>query len=117
MLPALWLMLVCDDKYAALPLALLVGLISNIPFAVLIKLGQDYLPSRPGTAAGVTLGLAMSAGGLFMPLLGLIATHYGPRGALAVLATVPVLAILLSTFLREPVQEEPAPAEDTSLAT
>ncbi|MEU7381997.1 MULTISPECIES: hypothetical protein [unclassified Streptomyces] len=67
MLPALWLMLACDNKYAALPSALLVGLISNIPFAVLIKLGQDYLPSRPGTAAGVTLGLAMSAGGLFMP--------------------------------------------------
>ncbi len=109
MLPALWLMLVCDDKYAALPLALLVGLVSNIPFAVLIKLGQDYLPSRPGTAAGVTLGLAMSAGGLFMPLLGLIATHYGPRGALAVLATVPVLAMPLSAFLREPVREPPAP--------
>ncbi|MEU6843721.1 MFS transporter [Streptomyces sp. NPDC046716] len=102
MLPALWAMLVCDDKYAALPLALLVGLISNIPFAVLIKLGQDYLPSRPGTAAGVTLGLALSAGGLFMPLLGIVATHHGPRGALTVLATVPVLAILLSTALREP---------------
>ncbi|WP_153407712.1 MFS transporter [Nocardia macrotermitis] len=102
MLPALWLMLTCHDKYAALPLALLVGLISNIPFAVLIKLGQDYLPSRPGTAAGVTLGLAVSAGGLFMPLLGLVAGHHGPRGALMVLATVPVLAIAMSTVLREP---------------
>ncbi|ANH89818.1 MULTISPECIES: MFS transporter [unclassified Streptomyces] len=111
MLPALWAMLACDDKYAALPLALLVGLISNIPFAVLIKLGQDYLPSRPGTAAGVTLGLAVSAGGLFMPLLGLVAGHHGPRGALVVLAVVPVLAILLSTALREPAHDpadEPA---------
>jgi FSR family fosmidomycin resistance protein-like MFS transporter len=51
-----------------------------------------------------------------MPLLGLIATHHGPRGALAVLATVPVLAMLLSTFLREPVQEEVVGAEDTSVA-
>ncbi|MCX2731784.1 MFS transporter [Saccharopolyspora sp. NFXS83] len=108
MLPALWLMLLCDDEHFALPLALLVGLISNIPFAVLIKLGQDYLPSRPGTAAGVTLGLAVSAGGLFMPLLGVVAGHHGPRGALAVLATVPVLAILLSAFLREPARREPA---------
>ncbi|MFB7598692.1 MFS transporter [Streptomyces sp. NPDC056160] len=107
MLPALWLMLMCDDKYFALPLALLVGLISNIPFAVLIKLGQDYLPGRPGTAAGVTLGLAVSAGGLFMPLLGLVAAHHGPRGTLMVLAAVPVLAILLSTALREPALPEP----------
>jgi FSR family fosmidomycin resistance protein-like MFS transporter len=104
MLPALWLLLSCDDKYAALPLALLAGLISNIPFAVLIKLGQDYLPSRPGTAAGVTLGLAMSAGGLFMPLLGLIADHYGPRGAFVALAMIPVIAIAASTALREPGQ-------------
>ena len=37
------------------------GLALNIPFAVLVKLGQDYLPTRPGTAAGVTLGLGVSS--------------------------------------------------------
>jgi len=102
LLPALWALLACDDKYAALPLALIVGLVANIPFAVLVKLGQDYLPSRPGTAAGVTLGLAVSAGGLFMPLLGLVANHHGPQGAIVVLAAVPVIAILVSAALREP---------------
>ncbi|MEV8071041.1 MULTISPECIES: MFS transporter [unclassified Streptomyces] len=105
MLPALLSLLACDDPYAALPAALLVGLVSNIPFAVLVKLGQDYLPSRPGTAAGVTLGLALSAGGLFMPLLGIVATHHGPRGALAVLAAGPVIAVLLSAWLREPAHD------------
>lgn len=109
LLPALWALLACDDRYAALPLVLLVGLVTNIPFAVLAKLGQDYLPSRPGTAAGVTLGLAVSAGGLFMPLLGLVADHHGPRGALVVLAMVPVIAILLSTALREP-DHDPGPS-------
>jgi MFS transporter, FSR family, fosmidomycin resistance protein len=86
----------------ALPLALLAGLITNIPFAVLIKLGQDYLPTRPGTAAGVTPGQAVSAGGLFMPLLGLVADNHGPHGAFVVLATIPLLAIAASTALREP---------------
>ncbi|MFE6498319.1 hypothetical protein [Streptomyces sp. NPDC057748] len=57
----------------------------------------------------------MSAGGLFMPLPGMAATHYGPRGTIAVLATVPVLATLLSAFLHEPDQDEAAPAEDTVL--
>jgi FSR family fosmidomycin resistance protein-like MFS transporter len=106
--PAIAAMLLCPDRYLALPLVLLVGLVTNIPFAVLVKLGQDYLPSRPGTAAGVTLGLAVSAGGLGMPLLGLIAEHHGPRGAFIALAVVPVLAVALSTALREP---EAAPRE------
>jgi len=105
LLPALLALLFCDDKYTALPLALIAGLITNIPFAVLVKLGQDYLPSRPGTAAGVTLGLAVSAGGLFMPLLGLIAERHGPQGAIFVLAVVPVIAVLISAALREPVKE------------
>ena len=102
LLPALCALLACDNKYAALPLALLAGLVTNVPFAVLVKLGQDYLPSRPGTAAGVTLGLAVSAGGLFMPLLGLVAERHGPQGAIAVLAIVPVIAIVVSAALREP---------------
>lgn len=100
--PALIALLACTSKYAALPLVLLVGLVTNLPFAVLIKLGQDYLPSRPGTAAGVTLGLAVSAGGLFMPLLGLVADNHGPRGVVVVLATIPLLAIAGSAVLREP---------------
>lgn len=102
LLPALIALLVCDDKYWALPLVLLVGLVTNLPFAVLIKLGQDYLPTRPGTAAGVTLGLAVSAGGLFLPILGLLADHHGPRGALIVLTILPLAAIAGSTVLREP---------------
>jgi FSR family fosmidomycin resistance protein-like MFS transporter len=56
-------LLICNDKYGALPLVLLAGLVTTIPFAVLVKLGQDHRPSRPATATGVTLGLAISAGG------------------------------------------------------
>lgn len=110
--PAIAAMLLCPDRYAALPLVLLVGLVTNIPFAVLVKLGQDYLPTRPGTAAGVTLGLAVSAGGLGMPLLGLIAEQHGPRGAFVALAVVPLAAVALSAALREPapVAAEPAVA-------
>jgi FSR family fosmidomycin resistance protein-like MFS transporter len=110
LLPTMWALRACDDKYGALALVLLVGLVTNIPFAVLVKLGQDYLPSRPGTAAGVTLGLAISAGGLFMPLLGLVADHHGPRGSLVVLAAVPLIAVGLSLALREPeAQAVPGP--------
>jgi FSR family fosmidomycin resistance protein-like MFS transporter len=102
LIPAFAALLVCRNAYAALPLVLILGLVTNIPFAVLIKLGQDYLPTRPGTAAGVTLGLAVSAGGLFQPVLGVIADHHGPQGAFLTLALFPVIALALAARLREP---------------
>jgi FSR family fosmidomycin resistance protein-like MFS transporter len=102
LIPAFAALLMCRNAYVALPLVLLLGLVTNIPFAVLIKLGQDYLPSRPGTAAGVTLGLAVSAGGLFQPVLGVIADHHGPQGAFLTLAFFPVIALALAAWLREP---------------
>jgi FSR family fosmidomycin resistance protein-like MFS transporter len=102
LIPAFAALLLCHDPYAALALVLVLGLVTNVPFAVLIKLGQDYLPTRPGTAAGVTLGLAVSAGGLFQPVLGLIADRHGPQGAFLALAFLPVIALALAARLREP---------------
>ncbi|MEV0094812.1 MFS transporter [Streptomyces sp. NPDC050738] len=90
--------------YAPLLFAVLAGIALNIPFAVLIKLGQDYLPTRPGTAAGVTLGLAVSVGGLIAPALGAAAEAYGPQGVFAILCAIPVAALVLGLFLTDPEQ-------------
>ncbi|PJN22102.1 MFS transporter [Kitasatospora sp. CB02891] len=100
--PALILLRVTPGPWAPLLFAALAGAMLNLPFAVLVKLGQDYLPTRPGTAAGVTLGLAVSVGGLLAPLLGLIARSHGPEGVLAVLPAVPVAGVLLGMFMVEP---------------
>ena len=101
-LPVLGGLLLVPGAFAPLPFALATGIALNIPFAVLIKLGQDYLPTRPGTAAGVTLGLGVSVGGLAAPLLALIANSHGPRGALLALLVVPPLAIVCGLLLRDP---------------
>ncbi|MFJ4650715.1 MFS transporter [Nocardia sp. NPDC088792] len=85
-----------------LPLAVLAGITANIPFAVLVKLGQDYLPTRPGTAAGVTLGLAVSAGGLFVPIFGALADGHGPQAAITAVCCLPILALTLAFFLPSP---------------
>ncbi|WP_198035348.1 MFS transporter [Streptacidiphilus rugosus] len=101
-LPSLAALLLAPGEWAPLVFALLTGAALNLPFAVLVKLGQDYLPTRPGTAAGVTLGLAVSVGGLISPVLGLVAEAHGPRGALLALCAVPPLALLLGLLLPEP---------------
>jgi MFS transporter, FSR family, fosmidomycin resistance protein len=104
-LPALAGLLLVPGALAPLPFALSTGIALNLPFAVLVKLGQDYLPTRPGTAAGVTLGLGVSVGGLTAPLLALIAAAHGPRGALLALLAVPPLALLCGLLLRAPDRE------------
>ncbi|WP_405876150.1 MFS transporter [Streptomyces sp. NBC_00005] len=73
-----------------------------VPFALHITLGQDLLPRRPGTASGVTLGLAVSVGGLAAPGLGALADATSLRTALVPLIVLPALGGLLLRGLREP---------------
>lgn len=73
-----------------------------VPFALHITLGQDFLPRRPGTASGVTLGLTVSVGGLAAPALGALADATSLRGALVPLIVLPALGRLLLCGLREP---------------
>ena len=100
--PALIALRLCPGAGLALAAALLAGVTVRIPFSVLVKLGQDYLPSRPGTASGVTLGLAVSAGGLAAPLFGAVAAVHGTAAVFTLVCLVPVPAIALSLLLPEP---------------
>ncbi|WP_308287241.1 MFS transporter [Actinomadura parmotrematis] len=85
-----------------LPFAVLAGAAVNVPFAVLVRLGQDYLPGRPGTAAGVTLGLGVSAGGLLAPAFGLAAEARGTPLVFTLLCFVPLAALALALLLPPP---------------
>jgi FSR family fosmidomycin resistance protein-like MFS transporter len=82
----------------------LLGLAIYLPVSVQVTLGQEYLPNRVGTASGVTLGLAVSAGGLVAPLLGLLADARGLPLTLGVLLVLPVVAFLLTRRLPETVR-------------
>ncbi|MEU6666915.1 MFS transporter [Streptomyces sp. NPDC046727] len=73
-----------------------------VPFSLQVTLGQDYLPSRVGTAAGITLGLTVSIGGLASPLIGRVADATSLRTALAPLVLMPALSWLLFRTLPEP---------------
>jgi FSR family fosmidomycin resistance protein-like MFS transporter len=101
-LPAMVLLRACQQPELGLLCAFIAGLALRIPFSVLIKLGQDYLPNRPGTASAVTLGLAVSAGGISAPIFGALADADGPAVVLTLLCVVPVLTFLLGLRLREP---------------
>ncbi|MFD5756041.1 MFS transporter [Streptomyces sp. NPDC127044] len=81
-----------------------------IPFSLQVTLGQDYLPTRVGTAGGITLGLTVSIGGLVSPLIGTVADATSLRTALTPLVLMPVLSWLLFRTLPEPTAPKPRAA-------
>src|SRR5579871_3269924 len=62
------------------------ALAAYAPSSVVVVLGQEYLPARIGTAAGVTMGLSFSLGGVLTPGIGWIADRSGLQAAMLVLA-------------------------------
>jgi FSR family fosmidomycin resistance protein-like MFS transporter len=106
-LPPLVLLRLCSDPYVGLVWALAAGVALRIPFSVLVKLGQDYLPNRPGTASAVTLGLSVSAGGAAAPLFGALADARSPAAVFSALCVIPLISYVLGVRLTEP---HPLPA-------
>jgi MFS transporter, FSR family, fosmidomycin resistance protein len=96
------LLVVAPDMAVLFIAAFALGIALFAPFAVQVTLGQDFLPGRLGVASGVTLGLAVSVGGLATPLFGLLADNSGLTTALAAIAPVPAVACALSFLVRDP---------------
>ena len=105
--PAIAGLVITDSRPVALVFVVLTGVAVFMPFSVLVMLGQDYLPNRIGTASGVTVGLAVSVGGLATPVLGRLADATSLRTSLGALVVLPLIALLLSGLIREP-RHDPA---------
>ncbi|WP_238604892.1 MFS transporter [Amycolatopsis sp. Poz14] len=88
--------------YGVFPLIALAALALYVPFSLHVTLGQDYLPNRLGTASGVTLGLAVSVGGVAAPAVGALANAVGLQWALLALAVLPAVSVFAARRLREP---------------
>lgn len=97
--PLLFLFLVVQDVTMATLMLVPVGILTFAPTSVMVVMGQSYLPNRVGMASGVTLGLAVSVGGIVAPALGWVADHSNLHVTLLVLAFFPMLSAILSLTL------------------
>jgi FSR family fosmidomycin resistance protein-like MFS transporter len=95
------MLLLAPSLWVVSAAAVLLGIAIYLPFSVQTTLGQDYLPHRVGTASGVTLGLAIAAGGAFAPGFGVIADHFGLHTALAALLMMAPIALVITLQLHE----------------
>jgi len=71
-----------------------------------IVLGQGYLPKRVGLASGMTIGLAVSMGGMCSPILGKIGDNYGLTTAIYVISGVALAGFFLTLLIKREVKEE-----------
>jgi FSR family fosmidomycin resistance protein-like MFS transporter len=100
------------SESAAIAVLALIGMALSTTYSPLIILGQRYLPNHIGLSSGVTLGIAVSIGGVATPLLGQVADHYGLWAALATLALVPILSAGLALTLPHPDRvHSPSPSQ------
>ncbi len=84
----------------------LLGTILISTFTVTVVMAQHLLPGNLGVASGLMVGFAIGAGGVCVPLLGVVADHFGVPFALRSIAILPVLGLIFSVMLRYP--ESPA---------
>jgi FSR family fosmidomycin resistance protein-like MFS transporter len=78
------------------------GISLYMSFSPMVVLGQKYIPHHMGLASGVTMGLAVSVGGVFTPVLGLIADQFGLKAVMQCITILPVIALLISLKLPAP---------------
>jgi FSR family fosmidomycin resistance protein-like MFS transporter len=103
-----------SDRNLALVLLVPLALCIFMPTSVLVVLGQEYLPRRVGMASGVTLGLAVSVGGMSAPLLGRLGERYGLKSVLLLLLAFLLVAAGQAFALppvagSDPIATEPQP--------
>ena len=98
--PAMAGLVLASSPAWALACTALLGLCMFLPFAAQVTLAQDYLPRNPATASGITLGLALSVGGLVSPLFGLLSDARGLGVTLSAVLCVLCVAAVLSLRMR-----------------
>ena len=74
----------------------------NGTYAAFVVLGQSYLAKNVGFASGVTMGLSTSLGGIFTPVLGIVADTYGIESVMLAMIVIGALCALSSFLLTEP---------------
>ena len=89
----------CRSSFAAAIMVILIALALSGSYSSMIALGQSFLPNHIGFASGISLGLAVSVGGVFAPIIGKIGDTYGIMSAMYTVTGVAFLSLLLTLLL------------------
>jgi len=80
------------------------GMVLISSFALTTVMGQTILPQHLGMASGMMVGFTMSAGGIGVTLLGIIADRWGVPMAMKTILILPLIAFGLSLIVKYPLK-------------
>lgn len=83
-------------------LLIIIGAAKALSYSPVIVLGQTYLAKSIGFAAGVTLGVSQTIGGIIAPVVGNIADTYSLPVAMMTLVPFLLVGLIASLFLKDP---------------
>ena len=78
------------------------GMVLNSTFALTTVMAQAILPRHLGIASGMMVGFSISAGGIGVTLLGVIADAWGAPMAIKTTFVLPLISFVLSLLLKYP---------------
>jgi FSR family fosmidomycin resistance protein-like MFS transporter len=102
LIPSLFLITKITNPYLVVLLLVPVAIGLSGNNTPMILLGQKYLPENIGFASGVTLGLAVSIGGITAPFLGNYADRNGLPAIFGLLCFLPLIGAIVSLTLKPP---------------
>ncbi len=101
LLPSIIIFTMSGNFWLCLLMLIPMGAGLNIGYSPLVLMGQRYLPNHVGFASGITLGLIVSVGGIFTPILGKIGDTYGLTATFIAVCAVCAFSFILSLFLSD----------------
>ncbi|WP_082024888.1 MFS transporter [Necropsobacter massiliensis] len=99
-LPTIFIFTQSETLWLSLLLLIPLGLGVFTQYSPIVVLGQTYLAKSVGFAAGITLGLGITMGGVFSPIVGWLADHYGIQLALQTLCVLSLFGLAFSYWLK-----------------
>ena len=99
--PTVFFLTNTDNIYVATALLLPLGFARTVVYSPVVVLGQTYLAKSIGFASGITLGLGITLGGMFTPVVGYFADNYGLQNAMQIVTVMALLALTTSFFLSD----------------
>lgn len=72
----------------------IIGFFIMLSFSVTVIYAQELVPSKVGTMAGLTVGLAFGMGAIGSVVIGMMMDHYGILDTMIFISILPILAVI-----------------------